>query len=79
MSTPPLSGVVNRDSVPSDFEYALVTAYLTKGVRTVHVDQDKLAALKFSDFSLGDRKDYIILALHKYLIKTKGKNSKIIL
>jgi hypothetical protein len=31
---PPLSGEINRDSVPRDFEYTLVTAYLPKGVRT---------------------------------------------
>jgi hypothetical protein len=41
-------------------------------------DQDKIAALKFSDFNLGDRKAYSMLAPHKYLIVTKGKNSKII-
>jgi hypothetical protein len=28
---PPLSGVVNCDNVPRDFEYALVTTYLPKG------------------------------------------------
>jgi hypothetical protein len=75
---PPLSGVINRDSVPRDFEYALVTAYLPKGICTVHKDQEKIAVLKFSDFNLGDRKVYSMLAPHKYLTKTKGKNSKII-
>jgi len=35
---PPLSGVVNRDSVPRDFDYALVTAYLLKGIHVVHTD-----------------------------------------
>jgi hypothetical protein len=49
-----------------------------KGVHVVHADQDKLTALKFSDFNLGDRKVYNMLALHKYLTRTKGKNSKII-
>jgi hypothetical protein len=75
---PPLSGAVNRDNMPRDFEYALVTVYLQKGVRAVHADQDKLAALKFNDFNLGDKKAYSMLAPHKYLTKTKGKNSKII-
>jgi hypothetical protein len=75
---PPLSGAVNRDSVPRDFEYALVTLYFPKGVRAIHVDQDKLAALNFSDFNLGDRKAYNILTPHKYLNRTKGNNSKII-
>ena len=32
---PPLSGVVNRDNVPRDFEYALFIAYLPKGIHTV--------------------------------------------
>jgi hypothetical protein len=75
---PPLSGAVNRDSVPRDFEYDLVTAYLLKGVRTVCADQDKLPTLNFNNFNLGDRKDYSMLTLHKYLTRTKGKNSKII-
>jgi hypothetical protein len=75
---PPLSGAINRDSVPRDFEYTLVTAYLPKGVRAVRVDQDKIAALKFSDFNLGDRKVYNMLSPYKYLTRTKGKNSKIV-
>jgi hypothetical protein len=75
---PPLSGAINRDSVPRDFEYELVTAYLPKGICAVHVDQEKIAALKFSDFNLGDRKVYNMLTPHKYLTRTKGKNSKII-
>jgi hypothetical protein len=74
---PPLRGAINRDSVHQDFEYTLITAYLPKGVCTIHVDQDKLAALKFSDFNLGDRKFYNMLALHKYLTRTKGKNYNI--
>ena len=73
---PPLSGAVNRDNVP--FEYALVTAYLPKGIRAVCTDQDKIAALKFSDFNLDDRKVYNMSYLHKYLTRTKGNNSKII-
>jgi hypothetical protein len=75
---PPLSGVVNHDNVPRDFEYALVTAYLPKGIRVVRADQDKITALKFSDFNLRDRKVYNMLAPHKYLTRTKGKNSKVI-
>jgi hypothetical protein len=73
---PPLSSAINRDSVPRDFEYALVTAYLPKGVRAVRADQDKLTALKFSDFNLGDRKVYSMLAPHKYLTRTKRKELK---
>jgi hypothetical protein len=75
---PPLRGTINRDSVPREFEYSLVTAYLLKGIRVVHADQDKIATLKFSEFNLGDRKVYNMLSPHKYLTRTKGKNSKIV-
>jgi hypothetical protein len=64
--------------VPRDFEYALFIAYLPKGICTVHTDQDKITTLKFSDFNLSDRKVYNMLALHKYLTRTKEKNSKIV-
>jgi hypothetical protein len=70
---PPLSGAVNRDSMPRDFYYALVTVYLPKGISAVRTDQDKIAALKFSDFNLGDCKSYSMLAPHKYL---ELKNAK---
>jgi hypothetical protein len=53
-------------------------AYLPKGIHAVRVDQDKIAALKFSDFNLGDHKAYNMLTPHKYLTRTKGKNSNII-
>ena len=74
---PPLSGNINHDSVPRDFEYTLITVYLPKGVRTVRADQDKFTSLKFNDFNLGYRKTYRMLVSHKYLTKTKGKNPKI--
>jgi hypothetical protein len=73
-----LSGTVNRDTIPRDFDYAVVTAYLPKGVRAVHADQDKLIVLKFGDFNLGDRKVYNMLAPHKYLTITEGRNPKIV-
>jgi hypothetical protein len=75
---PPLSGDINRDSVPRDFEHTLVTAYLPKGVRTYCTDQDKVTALKFCNFNLGDHKFYNMLAPYKYLMRTKGKNLKLI-
>jgi hypothetical protein len=75
---PPLSGAINRDSVPREFEYTLVTAYLPKGICVVHVDQENIAALKFIDFNLGDRKVYNMLTPHKYLTRTKGNNLKIV-
>jgi hypothetical protein len=75
---PPLSCKINHDSVPRDFEYTLITTYLLKGVRAVQDDQDKLVALNFNDFNLGDRKTYRMLAPHKFLTKTKGRNPKIV-
>jgi hypothetical protein len=65
---------INRDNMLRDVEYTLVTAYLPKGVCVVRIDQDKNVALKFSDFNLLDHKVYNMLALHKYLTGTKGKN-----
>jgi hypothetical protein len=76
---PPLSSAINRDNVPRDFEYTLVTAYLSKGVHTYRADQNKVTALKFCDFNLGDHKVYSMLAPYKYLTRTKSKNSKIVL
>jgi hypothetical protein len=75
---PPLSGGINCDSVPRDFEYNLITAYLSKGVHAVRADQDKLVALNFSDFNLGERKVYSMLASYKYLMKKKINNLKIV-
>ena len=75
---PLLSNIVNRDTIPRDFDYDLVTVYLPKGVRAVRVDQDKLTTLKFSDFNLGDHKVYSMIALNKYLTITKGRNPNIV-
>jgi hypothetical protein len=75
---PPLANMVSRDSVPRDFEYSMVTAYLSKGIHAVLAQQDKIAMLKFSDFNLRDRKNYNIISPFKYLTKTMGNNSKII-
>jgi hypothetical protein len=75
---PLMSGTINRDSVPREFEYSLVTAYLPKGIHAVRVYQDNITALKFSDFNLGDRKVYNMFSPHKYLMRTKGKNSNIV-
>jgi hypothetical protein len=74
----PLVGTVSRDSVPRDFNYTMDTAYLLKGIRAVRKQQDKIARLKFNNFSLGDCKNYNMLTLYKYLTREKAKNSKII-
>jgi hypothetical protein len=47
-------------------------------VRTIFTEKTKLAALKFCNFNLGDRKAYSMLSPHKYLMMTKGNNSKIV-
>ena len=74
----PLASAVSHDSVPRDIDYTMVTAYLPKGIHIVRAQQDKIAVLKFSDFNLGDRKNYSMLTLYKYPTKTNGTNSKII-
>jgi hypothetical protein len=56
----------------------MVTAYLPKGIHVVRMQQAKITMLMFSDFSLGDRKNYNMLSPYKYLTRMKGKNSKII-
>jgi hypothetical protein len=73
----PLASTVSRDSVPRDFDYTIITVYLLKGIHAVRTQQDKIMALKFNEFNLGDRKNYSMLAPYKYLTKMKGKNSKI--
>jgi hypothetical protein len=75
---PPLVGVVNRDSVPRDLEYTMVTVYLPKGICVVRTKQEKITTLNFSEFNLEDRKIYGMFTPYKYLTRTKGKNSKII-
>jgi hypothetical protein len=75
---PPLKGEINRDTVPQYYDYPMIIAYLPKGVHAVRTEQTKLASLKFCDFNLGDQKAYNMLASHKYLTMTKGKNSKIV-
>jgi hypothetical protein len=75
---PPLASTVNCDSVPRDFEYTIINVYLPNGIHTIRIDQDKIAALNFSDFNLGDRNIYGMLAPYKYLTRTKGNNSNII-
>jgi hypothetical protein len=75
---PPLAGAVSHDSVPRYFEYTTVIVYLPKGIRAVRVQQDKITAFNFSDFNLGDHKNYSMIAPYKYLTRMKAKNSKII-
>jgi hypothetical protein len=60
--------------MPRDFEYSMITVYLSKGIRAVRAQQDKITTLKFSDFNLRDFKKYNMLSPYKYLTRTKGKN-----
>jgi hypothetical protein len=75
---PPLVGAVSRDSVPRGFEYALITAYLPKGIRTVGPHLGLIHDLKINEFNLGDRKNYVLLASHRYLKRTTRKKPKIV-
>jgi hypothetical protein len=75
---PPLAGVVSRDSVLRDFDYTLITTYLSKGIRAVGPQLGKIMMLNINDFNLGDHKNHGMLTPHKYFTKTKGKKSKII-
>jgi hypothetical protein len=75
---PPLASAVSRDSVPRDFDYTLITAYLPKGIHVVGPQLGHIMTLKISEFNLGDRKNHGMLAPHKYLTKTKGKKPNII-
>jgi hypothetical protein len=70
---PPLVGAVNRDSIPHDYEYTLITAYILKGIRVVGSQLGQIPLLKNNDFNLDDRKKYVMLAPHRYLTKTTGK------
>jgi hypothetical protein len=56
----------------------MVTQYLPKRICAVRAQQDNIATLKFSDFNLGDCKNYNMLTPYKCLTRTKRKNSNII-
>ena len=75
---PTLAGVVSHDSVARDFGYTVITMYLLKGIRAIRPQLERILTLKISDYKLGDRKRYGMLAPHKYLTKTKGNKLKII-
>jgi hypothetical protein len=75
---PPLAGAVNRDNIPHDFEYTLITAYIPKGIHIVGTQLGQIPALKNNDFNLDDRKNYAMLTPHRYLMKTTGKKPHIV-
>jgi hypothetical protein len=51
----------------------LITAYTPKGIHIVGSQLGQIPLLKNNDLNLGDRKKYVMLAPHKYLMKTIGK------
>jgi hypothetical protein len=75
---PPLAGAVNHDSLPRDFEYKLITTYIPKGIRVVGTQLGHISALKKNEFNVGYMKNYVMLALHRYLMRTTGKNPHIV-
>jgi hypothetical protein len=74
----PLAGTISHDNVLRDFEYRLITMYLPKGIHIVGPQLGLIPDLKISDFNLGDRKNYVMLAPHRYLKKTTGNKPKIV-
>jgi hypothetical protein len=56
----------------------LITAYIPKGIHIVGPQLGHIPALKNNDFNLGDRKNYAMLAPHRYLMKMTGKKPCIV-
>jgi hypothetical protein len=56
----------------------LFTAYILKGIRVVGSQLGQIPLLKNNDFNLGDRKNYAMLAPHRYLMKSTGKKPRLI-
>jgi hypothetical protein len=74
----PLAGTMNHDSIPRDFEYTLITAYIQKWIRIDGPQLGHMLSLKNNDFNLRDKKNYVMLAPHRYLMRMTGKNSCIV-
>ena len=75
---PPIVGVVSHENVSRDFEYIVITWYLSKGICIARLQLQRIPTLKIIDYNLGKRKNYGTLAPYKYLTKTKGNKLKII-
>jgi hypothetical protein len=65
--------MVSHDSVPRDFDYTVITAYLPKGIRTVRPQLERILTLNISDYNLGDRKIYGMLTPYKVFDQDKGE------
>jgi hypothetical protein len=70
--------MVNHDSILCDFDYTLITAYIPKGIHVVGPQLGHISALKNNEFNLRDRKNYAMLAPHRYLMKMNGKKPRIV-
>jgi hypothetical protein len=57
--------MVSCESVSGDFDYTMVTAYLPKWIHAVRMQKDKITALKFNEFNLGDHKNHNMLTPYK--------------
>jgi hypothetical protein len=75
---PPLASTVTYDSMPRDFEYTLIIAYIPKGIRVVGPQLGHIPTLKNNNFNLRDQKNYAMLVPHRSLMKTIGKKSCIV-
>jgi hypothetical protein len=73
-----MAGIVIHDNIFRDFEYALITAYLPKGICIVGLQLGLIPDLNISHFNLGYRKNYMLLAPNRYLTKMTRKQSKIV-
>jgi hypothetical protein len=73
-----LVSAVNCDSIPRDFEYTLITAYIPKGIHVVGPQLGQIPALKNNNFNLDDRKNYTMLANHRYLMRMTRKKPHIV-
>jgi hypothetical protein len=73
-----LASAVNHDNIPWDFEYILITTYIPKGICIFGPQLGHILVLKNNDFNLGDRKNYAMLAPHRYLMKMTGKKPRIV-
>jgi hypothetical protein len=70
----PLVGIVGCDNISRDFEYTLITTYILKGICIVGPQLGQIPALKNNEFNFRDRRNYVMLAPHWYLMKTTRKN-----
>jgi hypothetical protein len=74
----PLASAVNCENIPRDYDYTLFTTYIPKGICVVGNHLGQIPLLKNNAFNLGDRKNYAILAPHRYLTKSIGKKPHLI-